>query len=390
MGSWRTAFAALLACAGCGFTHGAAAGGGDGGRLDGPKQLDAPADMAGSDAVASACVTVASLGVNLCPSGAPASSLEITADESLKTDDGTSMPSDPQLGCAALMPGGTPAAVCVVYAQTIKIDANATLSAHGGKALVLFATGSIDVEGTIDVASHIAGGPQRVGPGPTSACDAGMNPSGGGGGQGGSFGSVGGAGGADANGTPGGTAGAVIVPANVTLARGCDGHDGAGAGGTHGSGGGVVLLSTPHLTIGDAGIVNASGSAATGPGSGNKGGGGAGSGGLIVLDASTITITGAGQVFANGAGGSSGSSNGAGVPGNDPPSASAVALGGNASSNAGDGGNGAFGATDATQGNAGQSGDGGGGGGGGVGFVMVHSGSNLSGNANVSPAPTSI
>lgn len=388
MVSRLTLLAAALGCAGCGFTHGAANGGG-GGPTDGRGQLDAPGDTGGSDVTALTCVTLPALGVDLCPSGTPASSLEITADESLKTDDGTSMPSDPQLACATT-PNGTPTAVCVLYAQTITIDAGATLSGHGGKALVLFATTSIDVEGTIDVASHISGGPQRVGPGPNNTCNAGTAPAGGAGGQGGSFGSVGGDGGDDANGTAGGKAGAAIVPASVTLTRGCDGHDGAGAGGTHGSGGGVVLLSTPQLTVGIAGVINASGSAAAGPGSGNKGGGGGGSGGLIVLDASTITINGAGQIFANGAGGSSGSSNGAGVPGNDPPSATMVASGGHVLSNAGDGGDGAYGPMPATTGDAGMSGDGGGGGGGGLGYVMVHSGTNLSGNTNVSPAPTAL
>lgn len=378
--------AAVLAFAGCNFTHGAGNGDGSGSGSGSDGGRDAPPDMLPPDAPS--CEQIVSLGVNLCPMDAPATTIDITGDVSLNTMDGMTMPNTPGLGCASVQAGGTPD-VCLVYARTITIDAGTTLLGHGGRPLVLWATTSIDVEGAVDVASHING---QQGAGPMNAdCMYGRAVGGAGGGQGGSFGTMGGNGGNDSNAaTSGGLAGAAI-PVSL-LVRGCDGKDGAGSGGSHGQGGGVVLLVAPQLTIGNAGAIDASGAAGGGAKAGKHGGGGSGSGGMIVLDAGTIALTGNGQIYANGGHGGGGSdSTTAGSPGSDPTDAGSGGGGGGASGSGGDGAAGAFGTTAASSGNPGTAGgDGGGGGGGGAGYVFVHSGTSLAGNANVSPPVTTL
>ena len=380
--------ASSLGCAACNFRHGAAAT--DGQELfsdattSDARKPDAPLTDAAT------CETIASLGVNLCPSGAPAAGIEIMVDESLDTTDGTTTPSDPSLVCAPA-PGAMPSQVCILYAQSIKIDSGVTLSAHGNNVLVLISTSSIDIEGSLDVASHVGAGGQ-VGPGPNNGrCDGGNNANGNGGGQGGSNGTRAGNGGnEEGTNNTAGIAGAAIAP--VALARGCNGSDGSGSGGSHGAGGGVVLLAAPQMTIGDAGRIDASGASGTGAGAGRHGGGGGGSGGMIVIDAAAIAVTGSGQLFANGGHGGGGSSFfNAGASGSDPTGAGSGGSAGTAGGSGGDGGAGAFGATPAAPGIDGQSNtDGGGGGGGGAGFVLVHSGTSLAGNPNVSPTATAI
>ena len=58
-------------------------------------------------------------------------------------------------------------AVCALYATSIKIDINVTLSSFGAKPLRVARDELIDIEGTLDVASHLGG---QVGAGsPTRA-----------------------------------------------------------------------------------------------------------------------------------------------------------------------------------------------------------------------------
>ena len=134
-----------VACAACGFRHGEAATG-DGSSAH-PNDSTARSDGPLPDAAT--CESIASLGVDLCPSGAPAAGIVIASDESLNTMDDTTTPMDSALGCAPI-PGAMPSEVCVLYARSITIDAGVTLSAHGTKVLVLLATDSIDIEGSLD------------------------------------------------------------------------------------------------------------------------------------------------------------------------------------------------------------------------------------------------
>jgi hypothetical protein len=341
--------------------------------------------IAPSDIDLRACITVAPLGVNLCPTSLPGGPLEISTNSSIKTDDGTT--NNPALTCTMLMGGATPADKCVILAQSITIDAGVTLSAYGGKPLVL-AANSIDIEGTLDVASHIGG---TTGPAsPSSACDRGTNAADPGGGQGGSFGGQGASGGASQYGTPGGTAGNALTISS--LQGGCPGGTGGG-GASGGAGGGVVLIATSVLTIGNAGRIDASGAAGSGAAANHHGGGGGGSGGLIVLQSGSILLNGNAQVYANGShgGGGSGGSNPAN-DGTDPSGAtSGGGGGGTGGSNSGAGQTGAYRNSSAVAGSPslGCTSDcGGGGGGGGLGAIQVHSSTSIGGNTNVSPMPT--
>lgn len=286
-------------------------------------------------------------------------------------------------------------ALCVRAATTINIM-NA-LTVTGTRPLVLLGVSSINVTGTIDVASH-RGSPD--GPGAnSSACavstDGTAADNGGAGGGGGSFGTKGGDGGnGDGGASAKGTAGATT--AATFLRGGCPGgHGGAGGagatGGAGGDGGGAVyLLSGGTLTI--SGTINASGAGATAspkPTANNGGGaGGGGSGGMIALFAgSSLTVTGA-TLFANGGGGAEGGDRPNDPdPGDDPLTAAAGGLKGAGNCNAGgDGGNGAAGTGTGSPGSQGN--EGGGGGGGGVGAIRVLSGQSLSGALAVSPPAT--
>ena len=264
---------------------------------------------------------------------------------------------------------------CVIAATDLTVTG--AVNATGGKPLVLLATGTLQVDGTLDVASH-RGGQTGAGAVTNNAtlCDPGTPPGNNGGGAGGSFGSIGGNGG---NG--GGTAGA-IKPTN-TMRGGCAGQDGkTGTNGTKGAGGGVAyLIAGTKITVG--GAINASGAAGTGGVTGNAGAGGGGAGGLIGLDAPMVTNGGA--IYANGGGGAEGSGNT--TKGNDGNESSlGVAAAATASaSNGGDGGAGGAGTP------AGKGGDaatfGGGGGGGGAGAIKLFQATAITGGV-VSPPPS--
>jgi hypothetical protein len=265
---------------------------------------------------------------------------------------------------------------CVIAATDLTIGAG-TISAIGAKPLVLLATGTMTINGTIDVASH-RGGQQGAASNDPSQCDAGTPPGANGGGAGGSFGGAGGHGG-----TGGGVAGAT-KPTNA-MRGGCPGQDGmTGTFGVKGLGGGVVyLIAGTQITLG--GNINASGAGGSSGVTGSAGAGGGGSGGLIGLD-SPIVMNG-GAIFANGGGGAEGS--GLTTKGNDgTESANGAAAGvsGSASSVGGDGA--AGGATGAAgNGSDAGTGGGGGGGGGGVGAVKLFQAATITGGV-VSPPPS--
>lgn len=264
---------------------------------------------------------------------------------------------------------------CVIAATDLTVDAG-TLAVTGAKPLVLVATGTLTVGGSIDVASH-RGGQQGAASNDPLMCDAGTPPNNNGGGAGGSFGGAGGHGGNN-----GGTAGN-MKPTNA-MRGGCPGQDGkSGTFGVKGLGGGVVyLIGGTKIVV--SGNINASGAAGNAGVMNNAGAGGGGSGGLIGLD-SPIVMN-AGAIFANGGGGAEGSGNN--TKGNDGmESVNGLVAGpsGSASGIGGDGG--AGGATGAAVDGADGTGGGGGGGGGGVGAVKLFQAATITGGV-VSPPPS--
>jgi hypothetical protein len=317
-------------------------------------------------------------------------------------------------GCTELIPRTSGPALCVIAGTTIDIPAavtvrafavNPSTSGTGTNPLVLVATDSITIEGTIDVASHLndtlAGGIQALGAGARTAVgcavtglDGGTgkpvtgNPDrsyGGGGGAGGSFGTLGGVGGTGGNNnntTPGAP---VAGTGTDQLVGGCPGGsggmgDGGMGGGAGGNGGGAVyLLAGKSITI--AGKINASGSGGSAGGPGMRssgGGGGGGAGGMIGFEAPKVTIATGAAVYANGGGGASGSGQvdtDMGTPGKDPTGPTPAAAGGGGNDGGGAGGAGSVAAGTGAAGAKGSSAQesAGGGGGGGAGVIRVFS-----------------
>ncbi|MEO7731048.1 MAG: hypothetical protein ABIY55_08765 [Kofleriaceae bacterium] len=284
---------------------------------------------------------------------------------------------------------------CVITGRSITIPAGTTVTVIGRNPLVLLAD-TITISGTLDVASHRGA---TDGPGANSpfcatngvAPTTGSGRADGGGGSGGSFGRKGGnGGGGGEDGLAGGAPDAIPL---ALLHGGCGGGSGAGTGGLGGHGGGAVALNAKTTLIID-GVVNASGASGAGGKTGGGGGGG-GAGGMIVLDASTVTVT--GQCFANGGGAGEGANIGAnGEDGKESVTASTAGAGGSVGTTVGgDGGPGGAG-TLAIGGNGVKGTDegssavgGGGGGGGGVGIIKLvsTSPSGTTDLSKVSPAP---
>jgi hypothetical protein len=289
-------------------------------------------------------------------------------------------------GCSThVISGGT--GMCVIAGATITLASGQQIAATGpttGVPLVLVATDTISIDGTLDAGAHHNGSTTPAG-GNFTGCQAGTNPTSGtygGGGQGGSFGAKGGDGGGG-GGTNGGTAGAPLATPTL-LHGGCSGHSGGGGGGNGGKGGGAVYL-IAGTAIEVSGRLDTSGAGGSGDGDNAGAGGGAGgSGGMIGLDAASIVITGA--VCAVGGGGAAGAVSSQSQAGGDATgatSACVAGIGGVASAGAGTGGGGGL----DTAGSAGMAGTtgGGGGGGGGPGFIAIYG--TRSGGGVIHPAP---
>jgi hypothetical protein len=308
----------------------------------------------------------------------------------------------------AAQPGGGPHA-CLIFATSITVPGGTTLTVIGNRPLALAATGTVQVDGTIDAGSTAAG---RRGP---AADDGGCggfaaNPDndtgGAAGGAGGSFAAAGGAGGegdndnslgGDGTASPGQPNAAVGMPGNVRGGcRGQDGGDeggggGSGRGGAHGSSGGAVWL-LAEVAVNVTGAVGVTG-AGGGGGETQSGGAGAGSGGMIRIAAPVIAISGTLAANGGGGGGGGGRLNGnnvSGGPGGDGPIGAAGGTGGQGATCCppgtgtevgGHGGVGGFAATAAGPGIGTIVG--GGGGAGSVGFIiLVGPGTSVTGTAS--------
>jgi hypothetical protein len=264
---------------------------------------------------------------------------------------------------------------CIVVATMLTVP---SIAVRGSRPLVLLATDSLTVEGTIDAASHAG---DIIGPAsPSPDCQSGLQPQNGvkgaGGGAGGSFVALGADGGfGNAGSNNGGTAGSPI--AATRLQAGCDGQVGgvgSSTGAVSGHGGGaLVLIAGGTLTLRSA-IINVSGSGGHSAGVAEGGGGGGGSGGMLVLNAPAIVDDKSSIVIANGGGGGGGGGGTAGPDGADPdPSApTTTAAGGGASCGNNAGGHGAVVVTAPQAGNDGSGNCGGGGGGGGIGYIQAN------------------
>lgn len=303
--------------------------------------------------------------VVVCPAFAPMGSYVPSGPVRINTDTATS--------CAQLKPGSPN--VCVIAATTIQIST--LLTAVGSRPLVLLATGSIELAGQIDVASHRAM-TEIIGAGADPMCMPGAVPTTTDGGPGGSFsGSGGRGGGAVASGPP-------VLP--TMMRGGCRGAAGGGPGpGPGGHGGGAIFL-IAGTSILVNGLINASGEGG-GPGvSSSGGGGGGGAGGMIGFDAPMITLD-SGLVIANGGGGGEGGTVGPSMAGSDPNVMTPLqpALGGRGSIDGGRGGNGSAGLQ--RNGGDGQTAfDASGGGGGGAGVILMYGNRTVA--ATLSPPPS--
>lgn len=210
--------------------------------------------------------------------------------------------------------------ICLMKFIDVTIEAGATVTAVGPNVLSIVATGTMTIDGTVDVSSTMA----AAGPAGTTMAGAGGAPtaiSAGGGGAG--DGTNGGAGGVSALivGGMGGAAGMMygdgaLVPQQGG-ARGGNGGPQPQQVAAGGFGGGAIqLASCKSVAIGAMAILDAGGGGGAG-GNGSLtaaadpgGGGGGGSGGTILIEAPVVTV--AGGVFANGGGGGSGGAHGVG------------------------------------------------------------------------------
>ncbi|HEY5947757.1 MAG TPA: hypothetical protein VIV40_19790, partial [Kofleriaceae bacterium] len=290
--------------------------------------------------------------------------------------------------------------LCVLAGKTIDVANAARLFGIGPNPLVLVATDTITVNGTIDVASRLTTLTPGAGADTTCASDPGVN-GGNGAGGGGAGGSFGGRGADGGNGNSGGAGSSAAPSQTPTVLRGgCGGGrggngSGGGGSGAGGAGGGALyLIAATKITITSTGIINASGSGGDAGIDGinaSGGAGGGGSGGMIGLDAASIDMT--GMLFANGgSGGGGGGSTPSnhGQPGATPTTALTAASGGTGGQ--GGGGKGGDGSVLLTSPTIGANGTNaycaGGGGGGGAGVIRVYGASASTLGGMVSPPAT--
>ncbi len=271
--------------------------------------------------------------------------------------------------------------VLLASVNDLTMEAGATLTVTGDRALLIAVNGTAQIDGDI-TANAVLG---TAGPGgsgfTTDLCPSEQtgNP-----GTAGTPATGGGGGGFQGNGGRGGNTGGlrgVGLAAPPTVIRGgCAGGGGGvgtGAGAPRGGGGGAIAIDARiAIQIGAGGSISAGGGGGSSGRAFYGGGGGGGSGGLIGLNAPLITV--AGTLAANGGGGGGGASDiGTGGNGNTGAASANAAAGGSGATAStvgacGKGGNGSFGGTlDAQDGTTVPCG--GGGAGGGAGFILFWS-----------------
>jgi hypothetical protein len=316
---------------------------GDGGGSDAQSMFDA----------SSLCFDRPDIGLAACLETLPTMPVSVPVNATIDSGGSTF--------CVPLVSSSVP--MCVVAGTSVTVASSVIARVTGPRPIVVFATGAIDIDGTIDVASHTSNDSTTGAAADDASCgttEGGVTSSGG---AGGSFTTSGGDGarGAPPNGQPG-LAGPAV--ASITTFRGgCGGGLGSlGAAAVASGGGAIALVSRAQITIN--GLVDASGAGGPGAALSSHGGYGGGSGGMIVL-VTPNAIAGSGSVRANGGGGGGGSSQSAagntGLEGQTPT--------GGVGGNGGTGGGGYPLTTDGMVG-MGQAG-GGGGGGGGAGAIEV-------------------
>jgi hypothetical protein len=350
----RRAWWVVLATSGCGSVFG----------LGDPQPL--PPDAPGAS-----CVVA---GFDLCAHQQPNGPIHFEIDTTINTT----------LDCNVVLFNPTGGSVCVIYASDLTVTS--TVRASGERPLVLAATNTITIDGTLDVSSGMNIGTGAAANDPTCAVKRASGTASGGG-AGGSFRGKGGDGGTGtvSSGTAGLAADSVALPA--VLRGGCPG---ASAFSTAASGGAVRVVASTSLIVTTTGRVLANGAGGrTGGILQGDGGIGGASGGMIQLVAPSVTVR--GVVTANGGGGSEGADmTGAGASGIDGgPSSDPAAGGAGMSAGGGDGGAGGAGATltGVTGVSPTAASSGGGGGGGGVGYIAIDGDTIDTSGSTISPAP---
>jgi len=341
-------------------------------RGDGGNAIDAASDGAdGSFDAPRLCFSRPSLHLAACLAGAPMPDLDAPASTSIDTDTSAY--------CAPLTTSSQD--MCVVAASSISIASGASVRVTGSRPLVLFSTIAIQLDGVLDIASHLGIGLPTAGAGEDPpACGATQGGASQGGGAGGSFGSSGGDGGrgVDNNSVPGLAQSALPITA---FHGGCRGGLGANGNAQVAYGGGAIALFAAVITIN--GSINASGMGGPGEAISSRGGNGGASGGMIVISAPIVTLGTQGQLFANGGAGGGGSSNSTvGQAGGEATSFNSPISGGQGGNN-GDGGN-AYPMPENGQAGAGAAGAGGGGAGG-AGAIVIFTETTFSGQPRISP-----
>jgi hypothetical protein len=289
------------------------------------------------------------------------------------------------------------ALVIAVHDLTI----HGTLEVSGRTPLILLASGTVTIDGTVALIPSGEGDAMcngRNGSSTTTAIDG----SGGGGGAAmGGIGAPGGEGGQQTGG-PGGaaspgargdalsTAQLMLTPLRTGCRGGKGGDAGSQPGGAGGLGGGAIQIGARIEVVLDGATIRANGDGGKIPQISQAGAGGGGSGGAILLEAPSLKLTNT-RVCANGGGGAG--TGGPGASGGVSDCGPAAARGGGAPATVDAGGNGATQNANAAPGQVGMGTNspdiahGGGGGGGGVGRIRFHGTVTSDAMSLVSPAP---
>ena len=372
--------------------------------------IDVPDDVADAPAL---CTTWHPPSVDPCALGAPAPMPTLAAGAYTydTTDAGGTLfdaAGHAVLASGLTLPQAGGPMLAVLSIDALALDAGATIQVTGAKPLMIVAWSAIVIDGVLDAssrsgvtdeASHTvqtvqagaganAGCTTDLGSDGTKAADAGLGSGGGGGGAlqgaggaastGGMTDVLGGAGGVAATPIPmqvlrggcrGGFSGAAGVRVSLPLHPGSQSPGGAG-------GGAIRLVARDSISI--AGSIRANGAGGAGaPTRSGCGGGGGGAGGVIELEAPIVTIS--GTLSANGGGGGGGGNKDeAGHDGANgtsdlvaAPGGAIAASGCGAPGGAGSGGTVLAGSTASEPDTCGGGVDGGGGGGGGGGAGLI-------------------